>query len=597
MDLHIILLNLYEGSLYPLYVNALFLSKKYGGAVITHQEYMDIELKYEECFLERFLNILDMEKITEDDKKKIKQFGISKEFLENLEKHYSSRTQMLLHLIRERDEALEEYLYMVLDACPEQVSRIYVFGETYESVKYIANEKNITIINYELSTVRKESAYTCSLRQTYTCGNLYSHQELLKRYTDFCAETDKNTLLKREELIALFVPKRQIMLIPLIYEKPTFEIGILNTGFGIIPAYCRNAVCTDDDVYSTCRKYYKPNEIVQRKHPATVTEFERSFYELDTVSFILSCKRIAAVSSNGLFEAMLWGRTSCIALDAMAFYFMCEHDFSSEKIVDETFLNFYLISALVPSPKLLFNPHYWEMRAKMSEIDLYHYHLNYILDLLGLDKQILDVPMPKRLDTIIAYRGVDPSVLSKPKFKYDSPFYKNIRSELHVHGNGEEKVIECVNYQADDEIISSFNINESINHAEFYPHKEKTGFIEIRRLVIDGKEVWAKNDGLEFVLQQYKKEISPLPVQSIKTLQVIWKSQDISANSMRQISEQYEIFSEQHGNLSRQHENLNEQCKILNTEISSVYDSLSWRITKPLRKIGGCLNWKKENKK
>lgn len=115
--------------------------------------------------------------------------------------------------------------------------------------------------------------------------------------------------------------------------------------------------------------------------------------------------------------------------------------------------------------------------------------------------------------------------------------------------------------------------------------------------MIDGKEVWAKNDGLEFVLQQYKKEISPLPVQSIKTLQVIWKSQDISANSMRQISEQYEIFSEQHGNLSRQHENLNEQCKILNTEISSVYDSLSWRITKPLRKIGGCLNWKKENKK
>ena len=568
MDLHILFFNSYEGSLYSGYLNALFFSKRYGGAVITHQEYIDADLKYEE----EFLDMLDLEKITEGDKEKIMQFGIPREFFDNLEKKYASKTQALLHLIRERDNTIEEYLCATLEACRGQVNRIYVYGETYESVKVIANERNITIINYEYSTVRKVSSYTCNLMQAITCGNLYSHREILDRYTNFCTEIDKSILLKREELIALFVPKRQIKYIPLINEKNAFEVGILNAGYGIIPMLCKDIICTDDDVYYMCRKYYKQDEIIQRKHPATLsmTDLQCGFYERDTLPFILSCKRIASVSSNGLFETMLWGRTSCIALDAIAFYFMCEHDFSSEKIVDETFLNFYLIAALVPSPKLLFDPHYWEMRAKMSEVDLYHYHLNYILDLLGIDKQVFDMPAPKRLDTIIASRGVDSSVLAKPEFHYDIPFYNNLRSELCVRSNGSEKIIECVNYQVDGEIISSFNINDIIDYAEFYPHKEKTGFIEIRKLLIDGKEIWNKNDGLEFVKEQYKKVITPLPVQTIGTLQVIWKL-DNAVNYIEQLMEQQ---------------------KMLNAEMSSVYNSLSWRITKPLREIGRHLNGK-----
>ncbi|HAP22261.1 MAG TPA: hypothetical protein DCR27_13420 [Lachnospiraceae bacterium] len=580
MDLHIIFYNFYEGHLYHVYLNALFLSKKYGSAVVTHQEYVKQELKYEDCFL----NTFDMEKITEDDRKEIQQFGIPNAFYENLEKQFGSKTQAILHLYSTRDAELEKYLYGVLDACKSQVNRFYVFGETYESIRFIAGQKNITIVNYEFSTIRKTSGYPCDLMQAFTCGSLYSHRELMHRYKKFRNEIDGNILLKREELIALFAPDKQLLFIPLIYEKPEFEIGILDTGFGVITSYCKNSVCTDDDVYAMCRKHYKSNQIVHRKHPATLPaeSLERGSYEKDTIAFILSCKRIASVSSNGLFEAMLWGRTSCIALDAMAFYFMCEHNFQSEKIVDEVFLNFYLIAALVPSQKLLFDPQYWEMRTKMSEGNLYHYHLNYILDLLGTQKKIFDMPYAERLKNIIANRGMDTSILSAPTFAYDQPFYANLKSELCVHSNGGKMLYTCVNYQIGDEIISSFKVNSAIDFAEFFPHREKTGFIEIKKLLADGKEIQIKNDGLEYVLQQYPKTFASFPSGPIGTLQILWRSGNNSTVNMRQISMQCE--------------NLHAEIDNLHAEISNIRNSYSWKITKPLRRIRSCLNRHQEGK-
>lgn len=562
MDLHVIFFNFYEGHLYHAYLNALFLSKKYGGAVITHQEYIVADLKYEDSFMDTF----DMEKVTEDDKKNILQFGIPREFFNNLEKKYTSKTQAILHLYRERDEGIEEYLCNALDGCKTKVDRFYVFGESYESVRFVAKERNITIINYEFSTVRRVSDYSCNLMQAFTNGNLYSHEELLYRYKDFCNEVDKGSLLKREELIALFAPERQIKLIPLIYEEPEFEVGILNMCYGITPPYCKNVECTDDDVFTVCKKYYRQEQIAQRKHPAIMpTEgLERNLYDTDTLPFILSSKRIAAVTSNGLFEAMLWGRTACIALDAVAFYFACEHDFKSEKKVDEVFLNFYLVAGLVPSQELLFNSSYWEMRLEMSEVDLYYYHLKYIFDILKINKQILDFPYHERLAAIIKQRGSDISVLSSPKFNYDAPFYRNLCSELYVHYENKDKTLECVNYQVNGEVISSFEINETVDYVEFFPHKEKVGFLQIRKLLIDGEIVWENSGGLEFVLKQYGKKFDNISNQFIGTLQVIWKSERDFINNMNQISEQY---------------------KEISNEIENVYNSFSWKITSALRII------------
>lgn len=557
MDLHVLFYNYYEGHhIYHAYLNALYISKKNGGVILTHQEYIDADLYYDNAYFEVF----NMERILQGDKDKIRQKGIPRSFFDELAKKYRSRTQSIIHLFKEREEYIERILTEVLDET-EHIDRIFVFGEVYESIKHIAQERNIDIITYEFSTVRAASGYTLNLMQACN-GNLYFNDELKQRYERFRKEMINERILSRTELISLFVPQRQLKYIPLISAQPIFEVGILNTAYHVIAPFCRVGVYTDDDILYECNQRYKSSEIKQRRHPGSMKaeDLERATADKDTLPFILSCKRIASVSSNALFETMLWGRTAISASDAIAFSFMCETDYSSNRIVDEMFLNFYLINALVPTQELLFSCEYWKQRNNMTEKELYYANLDCIFETLSLKKDYFE---KDNLTYDILYaRGVKDisTILSNREFCI--PYFNALESKLVVTTAGNCEEYRCINFVNQGKIRSIFKVKGVDGTLLFYPHEEKTGFIRINRVSIGDEVIYRGDENFIFVMKGEEFSFSNIEKKEDIVIEIEWEEKENTIYSVKIVSD---------------------EVKALKEQIDIIQNSYSWKFTKPLR--------------
>lgn len=571
MDLHVIFCNLYDGHVYQAYLNALFVSKKYNGAIITHSEYINKKLEYNESFLQAF----EMDKISEEEKLRIPQYGIDKSFFDDLNKKYDAKTDVLTHLYMERDYVLEHFLDNIVQKLGyTNLERFYVFGETYKSVNEIAKKYNIAVINYEFSTMRKMSEYSCDLLHAYTCGNLYFQDELKKRYECFSKQKSKLNMFSRKELIALFVPEGQIKLLPLLDAQAEYEIGILE-GYQQTSVFAGRSQITDDDIREKCERIFCKDLIVKRRHPASLSAFdlETGMQSRDTLPFILSCKRVVAISSNGLFEAMLWNRVACVVKNISSFSFACEHKLDSTKIVEEDFLNFYLFCGLVPTLKELFHPQYWHNRSQMSESELFDYNREIIFLTLGIDREKFDrASKDERLKMIFEARGIETKKyvqcydnLKKQIVDYKVD-YGQIQSELVYKVEGEEVHLECVNCKTSDgRTVSFFDIDTRINEFDFIPTKEKAGFLTIHDIIVNNNDTIYKETAEKlFITKNHVSHFAIKELTYVKNITIIWSFNDIS------IANIIEMNATQHK---------------LKTEVESIRNSLSWKLTRPLRLI------------
>lgn len=548
MNLHIIFYNFYGGHLYHAYLNALYRSKDQKGAILTHKKYIDSPLKYEDIYFKVF----DMERVSVEEKESIKEFGISEDYFEDIKKKYSSRTQAIIHLLTERDSYIEKIFTDCINRIGN-IDAIYVFGETYESIKYIAKEKGIPIYNYEFSTVRKISDYSMNLMQVFENGSLYSNEDLKKRYDIFKQEVTKEQLLSREELIFLFAPKRQLKYIDYIYDEPKYEIGILGSGYSVVAPYCKKEIFTDDDILYDIEKIYSDSDYTVRKHPATMNPkaLERELYEKDTLPFILSCKRITTIASNGLFEAMLWGRTAITLSEAMPYSFICGKNYETDEKVDIDFLNFYLINALVPSQNLLFSEEYWKWRKTASEKDIYRYHLKYIYSEIGERRNEINVK--------------DNSFITKDSIKFTEGMrlcYSNMESMLKNIDEDSEIEYSCINFEDNNGTINSFFEIGHSGTIYFFPYIEKSGFVSVKRVMVNNNTVYENDNNLIFLRKNESCLSIPIDSNEHNMVWIEWKSVEITSDTLKVISDNNE----------------NTQKKL-----DEILESKCWKITKPIR--------------
>lgn len=556
MDLHVIFYNFYEGHhIYHAYLNALYWANRNGGAIFTHQEYIDAKLHYEDAFF----NVFEMEKISEEEKACIPQAGIPRSYFDSLSSRYG-RTESVVRLFRERDEYIEDVFSKLIDSVGN-VNRIYVFGEVYESIKFVARMRNIEIVTYEFSTVRTASDYSMNLMQVSREGNLYFSSELKGRYGQFKAQVPSEMLLSREQLISLFVPLRQLKYLQLIGVEPQYQMGVLNTGYHVVAPFNRLGIHTDDDIMYECNQIYKPGEISQRRHPGSLRaeDLSRGAHDRDTLPFILSCRRITSISSNALFEAMLWGRTAVAASDAIPFSFMCERDYKSGKLCDISFLNFYLINALIPNQVLLFSDEYWKKFDTASELEIFRYHLSCIFEALGIAPAEGETPTA---EAIRQARNWSENWNLPLKCK-TSLYYGAMESKLVVSRPGGEDEYFCINYAEGDTVKSHFIVHDLDGKISFAPHEEKTGFIRINRVLIDGNELYFGDGFLYFRDRQYQFTL-PIdkPAKNAEVL-IEWAEEENTIQSVRKVSE---------------------EVSALKRELADIRQSASWRLTEPLRR-------------
>lgn len=584
MYVQIILSPVYVGNVFHAYLNALYNGKKNGWAIITNQEYVEEPLQYEAVFFKAY----DMETITEDERSKVKQLGIKKDFFENKVRECGSWTSAKISLFSERDSEFErlteEFLKGILSDSNERIEGFLVFGEAYESIRYIAQKYGYTIINFEFSSFRRIGGYPLNVMYGNTNGRLYSVDEGERRYKIFEKQCTGLPFFSRREIIALIGQKEFMPLLPLLDLEGVFEVGICGMGEKAYPqTFCLERY-TDEDIWRKCLELYSPEEVIIREHPVYLNKGNAGIETMrrEPIHFILASKRVAGVYSNTLLEAMLWNRVVCSECNLVSFSFACERDFTSKRKVDEIFLNFFILSYLIPGQQLLFDPAYWKWRRLLetTETDIYRKHVNYILGQYGLDDSLLQKTEEERFKIILKARGYSETEIEKfeTAVSDEEIDYKVLIScmegESESEGVGDKKY--CLNKVKDGTVTSEFTVDDNCVKIHFYPYTDIAGIVKIDQILINGVEVYAENRFKYISSQGTVFELEPpMIMERNSKLTIRWQYKEFSLADISELTEKQNCEIEAQ----------NKKVEALNQEVSLLRQSVSWKVTKPLRKI------------
>lgn len=483
------------------YLKNLFHCKENGWALITH-EYLYAHFKeLQESITDRFFDQFEMRRFTLDEVKDVEQYFVPDDVFDGLEIEDGSRTEMLFdvnsHARPELDKSLEQIFTIIQQSHPnEKIEGIFHCLESFESLRKIANRLNCPLINYSFSAFRKVHGY----RQTLYSANLYTYfwngDECAGRYKKFLQE-DHSSLpsFSNKELITIIGKEHTLPLIQLMNSQPKYEMGICCECFSLMPQVFKNKRYTDDDIFYECKRLFGSDKLKVRSHAAHLNDIqvERNEVHNDPVSTILSCKRLTAVQSQILLKVLLWGRTAVTKTNSLPFTYLCETDYTSEKVTDIQGLNYFIFGYLIPGD-LMFSDEYWKWRlSKPSEIEIYQRHLVYLFNALGIDKAKLMMQSGKeRLRYLLECRHCDEQLI---KSVLSDEIIENINwdvasSQFDIVTKDGSKSYWRIDIENEDGSLSStlsVDVFEA-REVKFYPLYDVAGFARLNNVKINGEE-------------------------------------------------------------------------------------------------------------
>ncbi len=404
MFLLFLLQNFYLENLKWYVIHYLRFCYRFGGILVTNEWYQD---EVTDSILRLSLE-LDMHESELRDT--ISIYYLPDQFYENGRINYGGDTEFFLHLFEERDLRLENILDPIIEEAEKKmpVNGMICFGQGYLSLNTVAERKGIKIVKEDISPIRERQGCTQTFFWANMEGKLYHSDECQRRYERFLAENADIPIFSREELLALFVQEEALPMIPLMRAQPKYEIGVARTGMSFIPHIFTEARTIDEDLQWECERLYRKVDIAIRPHRYKFSAAEALDHRADIDSFVLSCKRVASVSSNALITAMMWNRVACCKENLLSGTYMAEKDFQSEKVVDLKFLNYLIFAFQVPGFELFFNQDYWEWRFTYpDESEIYEKHLEICLEKAGITREIFKLGHDERLRHLLRLRGCD----------------------------------------------------------------------------------------------------------------------------------------------------------------------------------------------
>lgn len=398
------------------YLRFFDLCKRNNWAMITHEEFEKYEInfpnrnEYQESMIKQYGYSL----YSVEDRQEVKQYFIKKTFFEKLHKLYGSELECALHLLNESNVELKEIITSIIQELysqGEKIEAILYFAACPLSVKEAASEYNIPMFAYETGPIRSPN-YRCTT--SYFCSKgLYNTEEIRKRFENFKESMAELPIFNREELLTMFISHENMGYISLIDRTPRYEIGIAG-GCALVVPYFAITKYMDHELVDDVLDIYNPKDIFVRLHPGDMYKATYRFAHYDVTPtpfpFLIHSKRIAAVGSNMLFEAMLWKRIPCSMANVMPANIMCNQDYITmeEKEDVEEFVNFFLFSFLSPFD-LAYEEDYLRWRlSNPSEKEIYIYHLKYYMKKFGLTEEWLKLDSATRLKLLKLYRNYIP---------------------------------------------------------------------------------------------------------------------------------------------------------------------------------------------
>lgn len=381
--------------------------------IVSEESYKDYKLKrpISNVYEKEFCKYHQYKILTEQEENSVKKYFIDNNIFKELELKCGSKLGARLYLLKNRYKPLEKEIKKIILQIKKEkgkeIQGILNWNAHFMSVRYIAHKMKIPVITNEFC-LRFPEYYSLG----YFCKDeIYSIREINNGYEFFKKEHSNLSfpLLSRKELLALLLKSDRLNFLKEIdNNKESYEIGIAGC-HPLIPTFFSKSAYTDLELIEDVRKEYSEQDILFRKHPGdepyqaeyTLQNKDSSLYASE---FIAKCKRITAIGSNTLLEALLWGKT-VYTNDISPFSIFCKNKLEDkeEKSIDDVTLNFIIFGYLVPYSQM-FNPSYMNWRMYENDIiKIIEKNARYCLEEQKIPISVLKMGV-KRYDYIIKYK-------------------------------------------------------------------------------------------------------------------------------------------------------------------------------------------------
>ncbi len=267
-----------------------------------------------------------------------------------------------------------------------------------------AKELGIETINFEWGPFRNAYRNTAYLDfKGSICDG-----EMLERYAEFQKISYKVPILRKKEILSLFLIDEKLGKLSEPDVRPVYKLGIAS-GYSIPVDYNVHSMVNITEAVNQARRYFSDSEICVRYHPADPVHIRVDGPQQDNgelIDFIRKCERVASMFSGVGYEAMLWNRPSYELATSM-YGVVSNHKLEGlpDVMVLDDFLSFIAFGYLIPF-EMLKNVEYLRWRlGKPNEEEIYLYHLKYYLACLDIPMSVLDLQGENRLERIMCIRN------------------------------------------------------------------------------------------------------------------------------------------------------------------------------------------------
>lgn len=471
------------------------------------------------------------------------------------------------------------------------------------SLQYVCNELSIPVIYNEVGPLRPPVFLYSSF---FDFSGVNGFTSSSSRFNQFILDFDsgKIELFQKDDLIKIFVKQEYLDLFNNVVYEPSYDYGLalqVENDSNVI-AYAngfnnQKLIAMYSDL---------SNNVLIRKHPASKVDYSM-FGELDSsensILFIKKCKNIATVNSGTALESLFLGRDVYIHGDSP--FNILNENMHKNKYDHELFkllaLNFLLISYLVPF-EYLYDKAYIKFRlANKSEVDLFNFH------------------------KVIWMKVSQYELYQHSKYKLNSTiiFPENSHLQLFYYQNDEINVpdVRTLYFSDDAQTRFSFELDDisDLTHIRIdltnFPVVANLEYVKL--ILADGTEqllqhcysnanliegnsyTYLHDDPinvyylvpLNIALQKLVVEVA-VDLQPIKSSEIFTLANQITTKQNEEIK-QFEITHQQEladicnqlCSLQSELSHVQSQLATADEQLHNVYQSKSWKITKPLRKL------------
>lgn len=522
------------------FYRSLTVAKQYGWPIIAQKEYFYSPEYYAkvgrpEPVDKQWASVIEYDFPTDEDLKKINQYPFPEEILEQLIDEQHSQSNACVFLFKNSHAPFENWISQILDDISDSYNEpieAIIALRYYPSLDSAARKRKIPIIYYDMGAFRP-TAYRNTAYIDFK--GFLDNTSCEERYSEFCKEKENNycDILSRKEILSLFLSPEYMSSITLLDKEPEYEMGVATQStlfyYSLANTYQNNL-----DLISEAKKVYPDQRLLLRVHPgdSCQAKYDRFFSNIDPspvpLMFISKCKRVASVTSNVCFEAMLWGKIAySIGENQYSSQALRKLSDKSETIADLEFINFITFCFYIPY-EFLKDMDYLRWRlTKPSELEIYNRHLKYYLECRGVDRELLNTTHSERVYRIMEAQGFN--ALGEPlKDQSQTEEWIEILKKAEKLA-GKDKRIQY--------LLNRIQFLESFNKAQ---HESQTSAVKHEKMLMD-KDVYIKE--LEGNLNWHADKVQELNI-------AVEQYQGHEKNTTELIEQKDKYIQELEGNLN-----------------------------------------------